>query len=131
MRAHVRDPEILVPGSRMPPAGAMTAGQGYAVLSYMRRVWAKAGPLPQVSPGEQVAAVVLGRHCATCHMVDGEGASSAPDLTAIGRTRDATWLKEWITDPSLVDPIASMPAFGDALTDAEMDAVVAHLARRK
>ena len=131
MRAHVRDPEILVPGSRMPPAGAMTAGQGYAVLSYMRRVWARTGPMPQVSAGEQTAAMVLGRYCASCHMVDGEGASSAPDLTAIGRTRDATWLKEWITDPSLVDPIASMPAFGEALTDGEMDAVVAHLARRR
>jgi ubiquinol-cytochrome c reductase cytochrome b subunit len=131
VRAHVRDPEVLVPGSRKPPAGAMTAGQGYAVLSYMRRVWAKTGPMPQVSAGEQTAAMVLGRHCATCHMVDGEGASSAPDLTTVGRTRDAAWLKEWITDPSLVDPVASMPAFGEVLTDAEMDAVVAHLASRK
>ena len=131
VRAHVSDPEILVPGSRKPPAGAMTAAQGYAVLSYMRRVWAKTGPLPPVSAGEHAAAVVLGRHCATCHMVDGEGASSAPDLSTVGRTRDAMWLKEWITDPSAVDPIASMPAFGEVLTDAEMDDVVAHLAGRR
>jgi len=109
----------------------MTAAQGYAVASYMRRVWAKTGPMPQVSAGEQTAAMVLGRHCATCHMVDGEGASSAPDLSTIGRTRDAKWLKEWITDPSLVDPIASMPAFGETLSEAEMNALVAHLAKRK
>jgi ubiquinol-cytochrome c reductase cytochrome b subunit len=131
IRAHVRDPEILVPGSRMPPAGSMSAGQGYAVASYMRRLWNKAEPMPQVSPDEQTAALVIGRYCASCHMLDGEGASSAPDLTVVGRTKDPAWLKEWITDPSLVDPTASMPAFGEALTEAEMDALVAHLARRK
>ena len=131
IRAHVRDPELLVPGSRMPPAGSMSLGQGHAVVSYMRRVWARTEPMPQVSSEEQTAAVVLGRYCASCHMVDGEGASSAPDLTTVGRTKDAMWLKEWITDPSLVDPVASMPAFGEALTEAEMNALVAHLARRK
>ena len=112
-------------------AGSMSAGQGYAVVSYMRRVWAKVEPMPKVSDADQTAALVAGRYCASCHMLDGEGASSAPDLTTIGRTRDATWLKEWITDPSLVDPVASMPAFGETLSEAEMNAIVAHLATRK
>jgi cbb3-type cytochrome oxidase cytochrome c subunit len=64
-------------------------------------------------------------------MLDQEGGSAGPDLTVIGRKRDAGWLKEWITDPSVVDPAASMPAFGDVLTEKEMSAVVSHLASRK
>jgi cbb3-type cytochrome oxidase cytochrome c subunit len=64
-------------------------------------------------------------------MLDGEGASSAPDLTTVGRTRDATWLREWIIDPSLVDPAASMPAFGEFLSEDELEAIVTHLSARK
>ena len=64
-------------------------------------------------------------------MVDGDGGSAGPDLTLIGRTRDATWLKEWITDPSVVDPAASMPAFGETLSQGDMAALVRHLAARR
>ncbi|HEY6507328.1 MAG TPA: c-type cytochrome, partial [Vicinamibacterales bacterium] len=131
VRAHVRDPEVLVPGSREPLDGAMTLGQAHAVVSYMRRVRARTGALPGVSAQEGVAALIVGRYCASCHMLDGEGASSAPDLTTVGRTRDAKWLKEWIMDPSLVDPAASMPAFGAFLSEDELEAIVAHLAARK
>jgi ubiquinol-cytochrome c reductase cytochrome b subunit len=131
VRAHVRDPEVLVPGSRQPPDGAMTAGQAYSVVSYMRRVRAGVGAPPKISPDLATTSLVVGRYCASCHMVDGDGGSAGPDLTFIGRTRDAAWLKEWITDPSVVDPAASMPAFGETLSEGEMTALVKHLASRK
>jgi ubiquinol-cytochrome c reductase cytochrome b subunit len=131
VRAHVRDPEVLVPGARPPQDGAMTAGQAYSVVSYMRRVRAGAGPPPRVSPDLATTSLVVGRYCVGCHMVDGEGGSAGPDLTFIGRRRDAAWLKEWIADPSVVDPAASMPAFDGVITKPEMDALVKHLAGRK
>ena len=131
VRAHVRDPEMLVPGSRQALEGAMTLGQAHSVVSYMRRLRARTGALPTVSAQEGVAALIVGRYCSSCHMLDGEGSSSAPDLTTVGRTRDAKWLREWITDPSLVDPAASMPAFGAFLSEDELEAVVSHLAARK
>jgi ubiquinol-cytochrome c reductase cytochrome b subunit len=131
VRAHVRDPEVLVPGLRTPPDGAMTAGQAYSVVSYMRRMRAGVGTPPAVSPDIARTSLILGRYCASCHMLDGEGGSSGPDLTTIGRTRDAAWLKDWITDPSVVDPAASMPAFGETLSEEEMAALVNHLAKRK
>jgi mono/diheme cytochrome c family protein len=109
----------------------MTLGQAHSVVSYMRRVRARTGTLPTVSAPEGVAALIVGRYCSSCHMLDGEGSSSAPDLTTVGRTRDAKWLREWITDPSLVDPAASMPAFGAFLSEDELEAIVAHLAARK
>jgi len=131
VRAHVRDPEVLVPGSRPPLNGAMTAGQAFSVVSYMRRVRAGVGAPPAVSPDMATTSLIVGRYCASCHMLDGEGGSAGPDLTAIGKTRDASWLKEWITDPSVVDPAASMPAFGETLSEKELSALVKHLAGRK
>jgi mono/diheme cytochrome c family protein len=75
--------------------------------------------------------MVLGTYCAACHMIDGEGGSSAPDLSRVGVTRDAEWLRDWITEPTEVDPFANMPAFGGALTDEQMMAIVNYLAARR
>ncbi len=66
-----------------------------------------------------------------CHMIDGEGASSAPDLSRVGATRDAKWLRDWITEPEAVDPFASMASFQEVLSEAEMTAIVNYLAARK
>jgi mono/diheme cytochrome c family protein len=96
----------------------------------MRKVQAGGGD-PAVSAEAHTASVVLGTYCASCHMIDGEGGSSAPDLSATGATRDAAWLREWITDPSAVDPFANMPAFGGVLTEEQMTAIVNYLAARK
>ena len=74
---------------------------------------------------------VLGRYCAACHMIDGEGIASGPDLSRIGSERAADWLRGWITNPEAVDPFANMPAFGETLTTSELDAVVAFLSERR
>ena len=63
--------------------------------------------------------------------IDGQGATSAPDLTRIGAQRDAAYLRKWIADPATVDEFSSMPPFKDVLTPGQMDALVAHLAARK
>jgi mono/diheme cytochrome c family protein len=130
VRAHVRDPEVLVPGSRTPPEGAMSLAQAHAVVVYMRRIRGGSGPMPPPGADGPVA-MLLGRYCASCHMIDGEGASSAPDLSRAGRTRDEAWLRRWITDPAAIDPAASMPAFGEALTEDEVGALARYLAARK
>jgi ubiquinol-cytochrome c reductase cytochrome b subunit len=128
--AHARDPEIINPGSREAPQGGMSEGQARSVLSYMEKVRVGA-PRPQVSDQARSVAVILGTYCANCHMIDGDGASSAPDLSRAGAARDREWLHQWITSPEDVDPFASMPAFGGALTAEEMNALVDYLARRK
>src|SRR5262249_24483271 len=86
--AHVRDPEMIAPGQRPVPAGAMSEAQAQSILSFMREVSSGDGS-PQVSPTERTAALTLGRYCATCHMIDGAGASSAPDLSTVGARHDA------------------------------------------
>jgi cytochrome c1 len=64
-------------------------------------------------------------------MIDGEGGSSAPDLSHVGVTRDAKWLREWITEPEAVDPFATMPPFGTVLSEGQMSSIVNYLASRK
>jgi len=64
--------------------------------------------------------------CAACHTVAGAGGAVGPDLTRIGRTRDAAWLARFIQDPSTVDPTSEMPPY-DALTPEDLSALVAYL----
>ena len=131
LMSHVRDPEVISPGVRQPPPGSgLGLSQAQAVTAYMRKVRAGSGD-PAVSAADHAASMVIGTYCAACHMIDGEGGSSAPDLSRVGATRDAEWLRDWITEPTAVDPFANMPAFGGALTDEQMTAIVTYLASRK
>ncbi len=128
--AHARDPEAIAPGRRSPTGTGLGIAQAQAIGAYVRRL-RSGGKHPMPSQGELAAARVLGRHCAACHIIDNEGVSIGPDLTRIGAERDATWLREWITNPEAVDPFANMPAFGTTLTPAELDALVAFLSARR
>jgi ubiquinol-cytochrome c reductase cytochrome b subunit len=128
--AHVRDPEMIGPGLREPPPGGMNEGQARAVASYLRKM--RIGvPVPEVSDEVRRAAIVFGRYCASCHMIDGEGGAVGPDLTHVGAKHDAAYLRPWIAQPDAIDPAASMPAFGEFLSDEEMTAIVNDLAARK
>jgi mono/diheme cytochrome c family protein len=127
--AHVRDPQMIAPDLRPVPSGAMTEGQGRAVVAYLRRV--RAGASSPTDTPNQPAVLVYGRYCSTCHALDGEGATVAPDLSRVGTKHDAKWLREWITDPPSVQFDATMPPFGDRLSEEQMTAIVNYLAARK
>jgi ubiquinol-cytochrome c reductase cytochrome b subunit len=128
--AHIRDPHVITPGLRDVPSGGMNLGQALSIASYLRKMRAGA-PVPAMAGETHKASVVVGRYCASCHMVDGEGGSVGPDLSRIGSQRDAKWLRDWITQPDAVDPVANMPAFGEALSEEEMTVLVNYLAARK
>jgi len=125
----VRDPQMIAPDLRPVPSGAMTEGQGRAVVAYLRRV--RAGASSPTDTPNQPAVLVYGRYCSTCHALDGEGATVAPDLSRVGTKHDAKWLREWITDPPSVQFDATMPPFGDRLSEEQMTAIVNYLAARK
>ena len=128
--AHVRDPLVIAPGLREPPLGGMNDGQARSIVSYMRKVRVGVA-VPAMSAETRLASVVMGRYCANCHLMDGEGGSVGPDLTGIGSRHDAGWLREWITQPDAVDPAANMPAFGEVLSAKEMTVIVNYLAASK
>jgi len=83
-------------------------------------------PTPTPDPAEQ-GRPVFEAHCAHCHGPRGEGranALNAPPLNADGKTGAYTdeRLASLIRDGGCV-----MPAFGEALSAAEIQAVIAYL----
>lgn len=76
--------------------------------------------------------------CVGCHVVQGKGGQVGPPLDAIGRTRDATYLRRAILQPNAdtakgYEKLAgTMPAtFGQQLTAAQLEALVTWLASRR
>ena len=76
--------------------------------------------------------------CAICHTIEGLSTGEVgPELTTIGGRKDAGYIRESIVDPNAVIaaecpsgpcPSNVMPGnFGDALSDEEIDTLVAYL----
>ena len=89
--AHIRDPDTITPGSRKPPPGGMRESQARSVISYLQHV--RAGGVAPSTVEHKQGIVVYGAWCARCHIIDGEGVKTGPDLTRIGEKRDAKWLR--------------------------------------
>lgn len=96
---------------------------------------------PKTDPGETSPAVLYDQHCAKCHARAGQpggpnlGGSRGPDISKIGKERDAAWLADYIRNPLSVKPGAQgarlMPAFEGTLTDAQIRSLADHLAAQK
>ena len=53
-----------------------------------------------MSPAGRGAEIFRGKgKCLDCHRVDGEGQTSGPDLSDIGRHRETEWIRRAITEP--------------------------------
>jgi ubiquinol-cytochrome c reductase cytochrome b subunit len=125
---HIADPEMIAPGMREPPT-TVHEREAAAIAAYVRR--ASRQGYPGYPPDIETTAAIFARYCVGCHKIDGDGGTDGPDLTHEGSKHDAATLRRWIVDPELVDPKAEMPAFGDRLTDAQLDAISGYLASRK
>ena len=128
--AHIRDPEVIAPGTRKPPAEGMREAQARSIVAYLHKRRA-GGSAPEPTGETRTAVLVFGRWCSSCHLIDGEGVNQGPDLTRAGEKRDVKWLHEWISDPAAIDDLADMPAFNDRLTPEELTAIANYLAARK
>ncbi|MBI4537447.1 MAG: cytochrome c [candidate division NC10 bacterium] len=64
--------------------------------------------------------------CSACHAIAGQGGAAGPDLSRVGRTRDAAWLARFTRDPEAVKPGSAMPPYKE-LSEAELQAIAAYL----
>lgn len=130
---HMADPVAIAPGARPAgetPAPVLARPQAQAVLAYLRRL--RAGAVaPTVAPRVREASATFAAECATCHMIDGEGGTSAPDLSQIGARRDAAQIAAIVTDPTGEFPDTMMPSFGERLGPERMRAMADYLAGRR
>jgi ubiquinol-cytochrome c reductase cytochrome b subunit len=128
LTGHIVDPEMIAPGLREPPT-AVGEREVAAMVAYVRQL--SRGSYPGFDARTETAARVFARYCVGCHVVDGDGGTEGPDLSAIGAKHDAAFLKRLVSDPESVDPDAEMPSFARRLTPAEVDAIAEYLAARK
>lgn len=128
LTAHVGDPEMIAAGLREPP-DELSEREAAAMVAYVRKV--SRLPYPDVDATTVEVAEVWARYCVGCHLLDGDGGDSGPDLTHVGSEHSLDEIKEIIIDPEAIDPLSNMPAFGDRLSPATIDAVSAWLAARK
>jgi len=57
--------------------------------------------------------------CSACHTVGASGGKFGPDLSAIGKKRDAAWLAKYLPNPRFFDPVNKMPAVSAKGKDLE------------
>jgi putative heme-binding domain-containing protein len=88
----------------MPGAGAMSDREMRQTAAYVRSL----GLLTQKPvPGDprHGAAIYNGKGgCTGCHAIRGDGGIAGPDLSAIGDSRSAVYLREAIVDPGAAVP---------------------------
>lgn len=92
---------------------------------------APAPTTPAAVAGEEV----FGNYCISCHAVESDKMSLGPNLKGFAdretvggyRENNDMWLREWILDPQEVKPGATMPAFGDMLSEEEIDQLIEYM----
>lgn len=78
-----------------------------------------------LSPIEAGKKIYEARGCAVCHAISGVGGKVGPELTTIGKIRDANFLHKWLKNPQAVKPATIMPNLG--LTEKELKPLVEYL----
>jgi cytochrome c oxidase subunit II len=67
--------------------------------------------------------------CYGCHTIGKLGTPIGPDLSHIGRTRDADSLARWLRNPALQRPTAHMPVL--ELSDDDVSALAVYLSTQR
>lgn len=86
-----------IPGTEM-PAMFYEEDRLWQVVAYIRSL-NPASDAPSAGDAHRGGEIFHGKGCAQCHRVRGEGGRMGPDLTSIGQTRSAAYLRESILDP--------------------------------
>jgi mono/diheme cytochrome c family protein len=73
--------------------------------------------------------IYLSLGCHACHRIHGKGGTLGPDLSHIGKTQNAAWIKKKITDPKFDNKNSIMPAH--ELPAKQLDALANYLASLK
>jgi len=90
-----------IPGTEMPAFAPETIGdeqlRGLAAYVLGLRATARDGASGRLGRGAELFRS-KGK-CITCHRVNGDGHTSGPDLSDIGRLRDPEWLRRAVVEP--------------------------------
>jgi len=127
LEMHVGDPIVLAPGLRDAPQ--TSPGETRGILMALARMRSSAPPV--VEPETRRIYLLLNKFCLNCHTIDGIGGKEGPELTRAGKELDQATIEQRITDPTVLDPMAEMPALGDKISAEDIRLLAAWLAKRK
>jgi mono/diheme cytochrome c family protein len=92
---------------------------------------------PTMTATTDPMALFAEKGCVGCHQLGGQGGQVGPPLDAIGRQRNADYLRRSLLEPNADTArgferfAGTMPAFGQQLTAAQLEALVRFLASRR
>ena len=131
LKQFLMDPKSVNPKASMPKFGITSeeAEKLIAFLDWISKVDTNGWP---PKPILATAAGVAGREltsgqrlyqslgCSNCHMINGIGGTTGPDLTHVGSKKDRVWLFGHFKDPKAYVPNSVMPGFGH-LSEQELN----------
>ena len=93
-----------ISGSGMPAFGQLSDQKIWQIVDYVSSFGHSAEELVSGDP-QKGKAVYESSGCATCHIIDGKGGDSGPELSKIGPLRGADFLRSVLLDPGTNVPI--------------------------
>lgn len=145
---HFRDPQAVSPGTVMPQFG-FTEAEAHSLVLFLQRVHeqgpAAIGAPLQLSPEQRGERLYKRYGCRGCHGASGEGGvpnrnsesgEQVPPLKYVREGYTPAELEDRIRDgvpvvnkldPNGLEPPLTMAAFGDRLTESQLDDLVAYL----
>lgn len=120
---YLRDPHAMIPQS-LHPKLEFTTEELQALAAYLETLGARVSYTDK-APG------LFQQYCGACHMINGQGGTSGPDLSTVGARRSPGFLEAFTTEPKSVIPGATMPAFRNILAPEQIRDIAAYLSSLK
>ncbi len=131
LKQFLMDPKSVNPKASMPKFGITSeeADKLIAFLDWISKVDTNGWPPKpilataagvagkELTPGQRV---YQSQGCSNCHMINGIGGTTGPDLTRVGGKRDRHWIHEHFEDPKAYVPNSVMPSYKH-LSDQELN----------
>jgi cytochrome c oxidase cbb3-type subunit III len=99
-----------LPGTAMVGFWNLSEDEARQVAVYVRSLGRRP---PEVVRGDPARGLVLYQgkgDCGRCHILDGQGAGWAPDLSDVGLRLSATGLRQSLLDPGAAQPVSALPS---------------------
>ncbi|MDX2122616.1 MAG: c-type cytochrome [Gemmatimonadota bacterium] len=99
-----------VPGTAMVAFWNLSADEAKSIALYIRALGRRP---PEILPGDPALGQALyegAGGCGACHVLDGQGAGWAPDLSDVGLRLSAAQLRQSLVEPGAAQPISPLPS---------------------
>jgi len=141
LKQFLMDPRSVNPKATMPKFGITSeeADHLIAFLDWISKVDTNGWPPKPVLAtaigvgGKELSAgqrLYQSLGCSNCHMINGIGGTTGPDLTSVGTRRDREWLIGHFKDPKAFVPNSAMPSFGH-LSEQELNDLTDYMVELK